>query len=170
MNTVALWKTVSGSCLETVEAISAAIGSNKVGLRISPFGRIYDLAPYEGEEEIWASIAAALGQRELAYVHLYYQPVYTQAPVPAGFKAAFRKTLGGTVIAAGGFTREIAEIALEADELDLVAFGVPYIANPDLVERMQNGWPLAESDRTTYYGVTGSPEKGYTDYPAWEAN
>ncbi|MBU9848552.1 alkene reductase, partial [Rahnella aceris] len=99
-----------------------------------------------------------------------YQPVYTQAPVPAGFKAAFRKTLGGTVIAAGGFTREIAETALETDELDLVAFGVPYIANPDLVERMQNGWPLAESDRTTYYGVTGSPEKGYTDYPAWEAN
>lgn len=156
--------------LETVDAISAAIGSNKVGLRISPFGRIYDLAPYEGEEEIWASIAAALGQRGLAYVHLYYQPVYTQAPVPAGFKAAFRKTLRGTVIAAGGFTREIAETALEADELDLVAFGVPYIANPDLVERMQNGWPLAESDRTTYYGVTGSPEKGYTDYPAWEAN
>lgn len=73
-----------------------------------------------------------------------------RAPVPAGFKAAFRKTLGGTVIAAGGFTREIAETALEADELDLVAFGVPYIANPDLVERMQNGWPLAESDRTTY--------------------
>lgn len=156
--------------LETVDAISAAIGSNKVGLRISPFGRIYDLAPYEGEAEIWASIAAALGQRELAYVHLYYQPVYTKAPVPAGFKSAFRKTLGGTVIAAGGFTREIAETALEADELDLVAFGVPYIANPDLVERMQNGWPLAESDRTTYYGVTGSPEKGYTDYPAWEVN
>lgn len=58
---------------------------------------------------------------------------------------------------------------LEDDELDLVAFGVPYIANPDLVERMQNGWPLAESDRATYYGVSGSPEKGYTDYPVWQA-
>ncbi|HCR0174719.1 TPA: alkene reductase, partial [Enterobacter hormaechei] len=81
----------------------------------------------------------------------------------------FRNTFKGTIIAAGGFTRDIAEQALEDDELDLVAFGVPYIANPDLVERMQNGWPLAESDRATYYGVSGSPEKGYTDYPVWQA-
>jgi hypothetical protein len=83
--------------LETVDAISAAIGSNKVGLRISPFGRIYDLAPYEGEEEIWASIAAALGQRELACAPLLSTCLY-QAPVPAGFKAAFRKTLGAPLL------------------------------------------------------------------------
>ena len=61
-----------------------------------------------------------------------------------------------------------AEAALEKGDVDLIAFGVPYIANPDLVERMQNNWPLAESDRTTYYGVSGSPEKGYTDYPNYE--
>ena len=60
------------------------------------------------------------------------------------------------------------EAALEKGDVDLIAFGVPYIANPDLVERMQNNWPLAESDRTTYYGVSGSPEKGYTDYPNYE--
>ncbi len=57
---------------------------------------------------------------------------------------------------------------MEKGDVDLIAFGVPYIANPDLVERMQNNWPLAESDRTTYYGVSGSPEKGYTDYPNYE--
>lgn len=90
--------------------------------------------------------------------------LYTKAPLPEGFHRRFRDTFKGTIIAAGGFTRDIAEQALEVDELDLVAFGVPYIANPDLVERMQNGWPLAESDRTTYYGVSGSSEKGYTDY------
>jgi 2,4-dienoyl-CoA reductase-like NADH-dependent reductase (Old Yellow Enzyme family) len=85
--------------------------------------------------------------------------VYTKAPLPEGFRRRFRNTFKGTIIAAGGFTRDIAEQALEDDELDLVAFGVPYIANPDLVERMQNGWPLAESDRATYYGVSGSPKK-----------
>jgi len=131
--------------------------------------RFLDLAPYEGEEQTWSAITDALGQRELAYVHLYYQPVYTKAPLPEGFRRRFRNTFKGTIIAAGGFTRDIAEQALEDDELDLVAFGVPYIANPDLVERMQNGWPLAESDRATYYGVSGSPEKGYTDYPVWQA-
>lgn len=156
--------------LETIDAVSAAVGSEKVGVRLSPFGRIYDLAPYDDEQETWSMLAKALGQRQLAYVHLYYQPVYTQAPVPEGFKAAFRDAFGGTLIGAGGFTRDIADVALEADELDLVAFGVPYIANPDLVERMQNGWPLAESDRSTYYGVSGNPEKGYTDYPVWSAD
>ncbi|MGC0951530.1 alkene reductase [Pantoea agglomerans] len=154
--------------METIDAVSSAIGGEKVGVRLSPFGRIYDLAPYEGEEETWAVLAMTLGERDLAYVHLYYQPAYISAPVPKGFKAFFRKAFGGTLIGAGGFTRDIASAALEADELDLVAFGVPYIANPDLVERMQNGWPLAESDRSTYYGVSGNPEKGYTDYPAWQ--
>lgn len=70
--------------------------------------------------------------------------MYTKAPLPEGFRRRFRNTFKGTIIAAGGFTCDIAEQALEDDELDLVAFGVPYIANPDLVERMQNGWPLAK--------------------------
>lgn len=109
------------------------------------------------------------GQRELAYVHLYYQPTYETAPIEAeSFKTLFRKVFQGTIIAAGGFNRQSAEAALEKGDVDLIAFGVPYIANPDLVERMQNNWPLAESDRTTYYGVSGSPEKGYTDYPNYE--
>lgn len=152
--------------LETIDAISAEIGGQKVGVRLSPFGRIYDLAPYDGEEETWASLATAISQRELAYVHLYYQPTYFSAPAPAEkFKADFRKIYNGTIIAAGGFTRDLAEEVLNKNEVDLVAFGVPYIANPDLVERMQNDWPLAESDRTTYYGVSGNPENGYTDYP-----
>ncbi|MBI6530064.1 MULTISPECIES: alkene reductase [Morganellaceae] len=155
--------------LETIDAVSSAIGNSKVAVRLSPYGRIYDLAPYEGEDETWNEMAAALGQRELAYVHLYYQPEYTKALTPEGFKAAFRKAFTGTLIAAGGFNRDIAEMALKNNEVDMVAFGVPYIANPDLVERMRNGWPLAESDRSTYYGVSGNPEKGYTDYPFWAA-
>ncbi|MFX6277423.1 alkene reductase, partial [Acinetobacter baumannii] len=69
--------------LETIDAISQAIGHDKVAVRVSPFGRIYDLAPYEGEVDTWANIASALGKRKLAYVHLYYQPTYETAPLEA---------------------------------------------------------------------------------------
>lgn len=155
--------------LETIDAVSAAIGGEKVGVRLSPFGRIYDLAVYKDEEDIWTGISAALGLRKLAYVHLYFQPDYEKAPLPEGFRECFRRSFGGMVIAAGGFTHNLAEKVISAGEADAVAFGVPFIANPDLVERMQNGWPLAESDSSTFYGVSGSPEKGYTDYPPYRA-
>lgn len=152
--------------LETIDALAAAIGGEKVGVRFSPFGRLYDLGPYADEEEAWMSVAAELNVRELAYVHLNYQPTITAANVPAGFGAKFRKAYQGTLIAAGGFNREIADAELRKGELDLIAFGTAYIANPDLVERMKHGWPLAESDRSTFYGVIGA--KGYTDYPRYE--
>lgn len=152
--------------LETIDAIADAVGGARVGVRVSPFGRLYDLQAYAGEEETWMSIAAALNDRELAYVHLNYQPTITAAEVPAGFGARFRQTYQGALMAAGGFDQDLAQTELEKGDIDLVAFGTSYIANPDLVERMQNGWPLAESDRSTFYGVIGA--KGYTDYPAYQ--
>lgn len=151
---------------ETIDAIATAIGGTRVGVRISPFGRLYDLQAYEEEEETWMSVAAAFSSRELAYVHLNYQPTITAAEVPAGFGARFRQLYKGVLIGAGGFNRELAEAELKKGDLDLFAFGTSYIANPDLVERMQNGWPLAESDRSTFYGVVGS--QGYTDYPVYQ--
>lgn len=152
--------------LETIDAIADAIGGARVGVRLSPFGRLYDLGQYADEEATWVSVAAALNDRKLAYVHLNYQPTITAADVPAGFGARFRQAYQGTLMAAGGFDHEIAQAELEKGDLDLFAFGSTYIANPDLVERMQNGWPLAESDRSTFYGVIGA--KGYTDYPAYQ--
>lgn len=152
--------------LETVDAIAEAIGGERVGVRFSPFGRLYDLKAYANEEETWMSMAAALNERTLAYVHLNYQPTLRSVEAPAGFGQKFRSIYRGTLIGAGGMTREIAEAELANGNLDLFAFGTAYIGNPDLVERMQNGWPLAESDGSTYYGVIGA--KGYTDYPAYE--
>lgn len=115
------------------------------------------------------SMAAALNERELAYVHLNYQPTLLAAQTPPGFGAALRAAYKGTLMAAGGFTQALAEAELAKGELDLIAFGTAYIANPDLVERMQNGWPLAASDRATYYGVGDRIAEGYTDYPAFLA-
>ena len=148
--------------LETLDALSAAIGSPRVAVRFSPFGRLYDMRPFPEETETWMSIATALNARNLAYVHLNYQPTYHTAETPQGFSLKFRQTYHGTLIAAGGFNQEIAEVELEKGNFDLIAFGIPYISNPDLVERMQNGWPIADSDPGTYYGVIGA--RGYTDY------
>lgn len=153
--------------LETIDALADAIGGEKVGVRVSPFGRIYDMEAFEGEAETWTSMAAALNERTLAFVHLYYQTTISAAGTPAGFGAAFRKAYQGTLIGAGGFTQDLAEAELAKGELDLIAFGTAFISNPDLVERMQNGWPLAEPDRSTFYGVIGA--KGYTDYPVYDA-
>lgn len=155
--------------LETIDALTAAIGSAKVAVRFSPYGRLYDMRPFAGEAETWLSMAAALSDRNLAYVHLNYQPTITAAEVPEGFGAQFRTAYRGTLIGAGGFTQALAQAELEKGDLDLIAFGMPFISNPDLVERMAQGWPLAESDRATYYGVSGALSQGYTDYPAYGA-
>ena len=154
--------------LETLDALAAAIGSHKVAVRFSPYGRLYDMRPYADEGQVWSSVAAELSTRNLAYVHLNYQPNITAAEVPEGFGAQFRKAYRGTLVGAGGFTQSLAQSELEKGDLDLIAFGMPYISNPDLVERMQQGWPLADSDRATYYGVTGALSQGYTDYPTYQ--
>ena len=143
--------------LETVDAISAEIGSTRVGVRVSPFVRLADLHAFEGEEATWLALAGALAQRNLAYVHA------SHLGTPA-FQASFRSAYCGTLLLAGGFTPETAEQALATGDTDLVAFGKPFIANPDLVERLRNGWPLAEAGREAFYG--GGAE-GYTDYPGY---
>ncbi|MCJ2187668.1 alkene reductase [Novosphingobium beihaiensis] len=152
--------------LETIDAVSEAIGREHVGVRLSPFGRLYDMAAYEDEAETWLQLAAALEARAPAYVHLSDQLTIGAQAISDGFAHDFCKTYTGTLIAAGGFTRDTAEQALRDGALDLIAFGRPFIANPDLVERMEHGWPLAEASREAFYG--GSGEHGYTDFPAYE--
>jgi N-ethylmaleimide reductase len=82
--------------------------------------------------------------------------------LPDGFKPLLRKAFGGTFIASGGFDRDRAEAVLTAGEADLVAFGRPWLANPDLIARMKAGAALNATDFATFY--TPGP-KGYTDYP-----
>ncbi|WCT74443.1 alkene reductase [Sphingomonas naphthae] len=151
--------------LETIDALVAEVGGNRVGVRISPFGRLFDMHAYPDEAETWVAAAAAFNARPLAYVHLSDQLTIGAERMPEGFAHAFRQAYRGTLIAAGGFDRDSAEAALKSGDLDLVAFGRPFIANPDLVDRLRNGHPLAVPDRATWYGPSG--EKGYTDYPTW---
>nr|WP_253718044.1 hypothetical protein [Sphingomonas sp. AP4-R1] len=151
--------------LETLDAIASEIGGSRVGVRISPFGRLFGMEPYIGEAKIWVTLAAEFEKRELAYVRLSDQLTIGAEKTPDSFAASFRKTYTGPLIAAGGFTKDSGELALQSGDLDLIAFGRPFIANPDLVERMRHDRPINVADRAPWYGSSG--ERGYTDYPVW---
>ncbi|EOY8347185.1 alkene reductase [Escherichia albertii] len=150
--------------LEVTDAVSTAIGSGRTGIRLAPFGRLFDMHPFDGEEETWLMLADKLSARSLSYVHLSDQQTLGEQAIPAGFIEKFRAAYSGPLIIAGGFDRQRAEAYLQEGKADLIGFGRPYIANPDLVERMVNDWPLNDVNRATVYG---GDEKGYTDYPFW---
>ncbi|SAL03052.1 NADH:flavin oxidoreductase [Caballeronia arationis] len=151
--------------LETIDEVSAAIGPSMTGIRLSPFGRLNSMAPFSDEEETWLALACELSSRRLAYVHLNDQWTLGHPNMTRDFRARFRKVYSGTLMMAGGFGKASAENALALGLADLIAFGSPFIANPDLVERLWRGYPLARVDHTTLY--EGGP-KGYTDYPAYQ--
>ena len=153
--------------IDVAVAVVAAIGADRVGIRLSPYGLFNDMSgSYDGIASQYTDLAAALGTLKLAYLHLVdHSAMGAPKPEPATVKAMcheFRAAGGRAVILSGGYDSERAEADLQSSVADLVAFGRPYIANPDLVERLKAGLPLAEADQTTFY----SPgREGYTDYP-----
>jgi N-ethylmaleimide reductase len=149
--------------LETVDAVTAAVGRDRVGVRVSPFGRYNGMHPFDDESETWLAAAAELSARRLAYLHISDQTTMGQESIPADFLDKFRKAYDGTMILAGGFLKENGQAALDSGSADLIAIGRPFIANPDLVDRLRNDLPLAEADRATFYE---GGKKGYIDYPA----
>lgn len=153
--------------LEVVDAVVAKVGAERVGIRLSPFSRINDMPAFGGEEETWITLAHELSTRRLAYVHISNRDVLIANDEGKLFLRGFREAYAGTLILAGSYTKETAQRDFEEGLVDLVAFGRPFISNPDLVERLKNDWPIAPSDPATFYG--GS-HIGYTDYPTYEAS
>lgn len=143
--------------LEVAEACAAAVGPDRVAIRLSPFNTFNDL-PVHGEIEAQYTTLAR-GLRGLLYVHLLRNPNDGFAKALAAIRDAF----GGPIMLNGGFDGERAEAALAAGQADLVSFGRPFIANPDLVTRMKTSAPLAAPDPSTFY-TPG--ERGYVDYPS----
>jgi N-ethylmaleimide reductase len=149
--------------LEVAQACVAAIGADKVGIRVSPYGVFNGTGAFDGVEEQFLEFAKALSDMGLVYLHLVDHSAMGAPPVPAEFKAKLRKAFARTFIAVGGFDAASAEKVLHAKEADLIAFGRPFLANPDLVARMRSGSALNAPDMGTFY-TPG--EKGYTDYPS----
>jgi len=154
--------------VEVTEAVIAACGADKVGVRLSPYG----IANGSGEAEpmpLYTTAIEALSRLGIAYLHLI-EPRSSGAGradvnwqnVPSALQL-FRPVWKGVLIGAGGFTGEPAEAAIKAGHADAIAFGRYFISNPDLPRRLAHGWPLTPYHRPTFYG---GEEKGYTDYPA----
>jgi len=155
--------------LEVAAAVTAAIGAERVGIRLSPYGVFNDMSgSYEGIADQYTSLAAGLGRLGLLYLHLVdHSAMGAPKPDPATVASMcreFRAAGGRAVILSGGYDRDRAEADLQSGVADLVAYGRPFISNPDLVERMKAGLPLAEADQATFYSPGPA---GYTDYPVF---
>ncbi len=150
--------------LETVDRVSDAIGASRTGVRISPNGR-FNAMPEDPElVPTFAMLARELDRRGVAYLHINDQATFGLPAIPDGLVASIREAFSGPIILCGGYDATRAQQALDEGVADLVAFGAPYIANPDLVARLENGWPLGEPDQATFYG---GGEQGYIDYPRY---
>ena len=154
--------------LEVVTAVVEVWGPGRVGFRISPRGVFNDMQDSD-PLALYSQLVAALNNIPLAYLHLIEplpgHPTFKSQEGVEPVAAALRQIYKGTLMINGGYGREAGEKAIADEAADLVAFGVPYLANPDLVERYRRSAPLNEPDQDTFYG---GDEKGYNDYPFLE--
>ena len=148
--------------LEVVRATVDAIGADRVGIRLSPHGVFNGTGAFAGVDAQYLALIQQLSQLGILYVHVLDHSPLGAPPVPAELKLGLRAAFKRVFILAGGYDRGRAERALEAGRADLIAFARPFIANPDLVARMQADAALNPLDMATFY--TPGP-KGYTDYP-----
>ncbi|WP_373062510.1 alkene reductase [Gemmatimonas sp.] len=152
--------------LEVATATAGAIGPERVGIRLSPYGTFNDMGAFVGIDEQFVALAKGLSDLRLVHLHLVDHASMGSPNAPASLRAQLRTTFNGTFIASGGFDCAKAEAILASHDADLVAFGRLALANPDLVTRLQHDAPLNAPDVATFY-TPG--EKGYTDYPALSA-
>jgi len=152
--------------LETVDAVTDAIGAELTGVRISPNGRFNSMPEDPEMEATFIYLAEQLDQRGIAYLHINDQATFGLPAIPEGFIGKLRAAFHGPMMVCGGYDAARAQSAIDNNLADLVAFGVSYLANPDLPARLENGCPLNEADQDTFYG---GAEKGFTDYPAYQS-
>jgi N-ethylmaleimide reductase len=149
---------------EVVEAVIAEWPTGRVGVRIAPNGVFNDMGSPNYREQ-FLHVAGMLDRYPLAYLHVMdglafgFHSLGEPMTLPE-----FRTVFHGPLMGNCGYSFEAAERAVAEGEADLIAFGRPFISNPDLVERFRNGWPLAsQADMATWYTPAGA--KGYTDFP-----
>lgn len=153
--------------LEVVDAIVAQIGAGKVGVRISPTNAVFGICDSD-PDAIFTYAAQQLSKRNLAYLHVLEPALDSGSTMVVGLPSvapALREAYNGLLIINGSLTFETGQNALVSKSADAVAFGVPYISNPDLVERFRDDIPLTEGIPETFYG--GGAE-GYIDYVSKE--
>jgi len=152
--------------IEVARRVCQKIGKHKTGIRLSPHGLFNDMSEYPELTEQYRLLAEALGELQLVYLHLVDQSAMGfSKPLAVTTEAvceSFRVAGGGAIILSGGYDKQRAEADLQNGAADLIAFGRPYIANPDLADRLRKDAALAAPDENSFY-LPG--EEGYIDYP-----
>jgi len=153
--------------IEVVRSVCTAIGSRKVGIRLSPSGMSHDVV-HSQPDKTYAYLLNELSKLELAYVH-FEEPFDPPENLPDSYATEvlshYHGYYNGIIICNGGLTKTSATTKINNQQAHLAAFGRWYISNPDLVVRLENDWPIASADEATFYGPG---EKGYADYPEWQ--
>lgn len=152
--------------LEVVDAAIAAWSAERIGIRIFPLGPFNGVAAQPGQEQEALYLIRELAKRQLAYLHISEPDWVGGEPYTQTFRQQIRAAYPGTIIAAGAYTAEKAAHLIAEGLIDAVAFGRPYIANPDLVERLQSGVALTSPRTELFYG---NGAEGYTDYARAQA-
>jgi len=148
--------------VEVARAAALAIGAGRVGLRISPHGVFNGMAPDADMDALYLRLVEEMNGIGIAYIHVVDHSSMGAPEVSPALKARIRNAFKGRYVLSGGYDAARAAADLEAGRGDLVAFGRPFISNPDLVRRFRKGIALAPADPGTFY-TPG--ERGYTDYP-----
>ncbi|WDZ97645.1 alkene reductase [Herbaspirillum sp. WKF16] len=152
--------------LEVVEAVTSVIPSERVGVRLSPLSPFNDIAD-SNPKALFSYVAEQLNRYKPVYLHVVEGATGGPREVAGGFALqVLRDLFKGIYIANNGYDLPMAAKAREGNRADIVAFGRPWIANPDLIDRLQNGAELAAFNPDTLYGGGAA---GYTDYPALNA-
>jgi len=145
--------------LEVVATVSKVWGGNRVGVRLSPINSFNDMRD-SYPQALFNQVADSLNPFGLAYLHVVEIGMTGGETQPFDF-AELRRAYRGNYMANGSYDKARGDAAIASGHADCVAYGVPFIANPDLVERFRTDAPLNAADQGTFYG---GDEKGYTDY------
>lgn len=151
--------------LEVVEAVATAIGKDKTGIRLSPYGVASDMPHYDDIDIEYEYLTSALNNLDIAYIHLADHSAMGAPAVPLEIKQKIRKDFKNTLIICGGFDKKAAEDTIAKGLADIIAFGRPFINNPDLVDRLKNNHTLSEDLKMDLFYTPGAA--GYTDYPVF---
>jgi len=151
---------------EVASAVADAIGKGKTGIRLSPYGVASDMPHYPEIDATYRYLSERLNNLGIAYIHLVDHSAMGAPVVPIEMKKLIRNNFRNNIILSGGYDKEKAEDAIQRGLGDLIAFGRPFINNPDLVERIRNNWPLSQDLKMDLFYT--ADEKGYTDYPFYK--
>ena len=152
--------------IETTAEIAKAIGKDKTGIRLSPYGVASDMPHYKEIDATYKYLSEQLSKLDIAYIHLVDHSAMGAPKVPVEIKKMIRHNFKNTIIQCGGFDKTKAETEIENGLADLIAFGRPFINNPDLVERLKNELDLSSDLKMDLF--YSADEKGYTDYPFYK--